>query len=54
MKKVLASFLLASLLGMPTFGAPALAQNADGTLGSANSLSSQQIDPQSRPGRPVA
>ncbi len=32
MKKILASFLLlAALLGMPTVGAPALAQNADGT-----------------------
>ncbi len=45
MKKMLASFLLASLLGMPNFGAPALAQNADGTLGGTNSPSSQQIAP---------
>jgi hypothetical protein len=45
MKKILASFLLAALLGMPTVGAPALAQNADGTLGGANSPPSQQIAP---------
>lgn len=45
MKKILASFLLAALLGMPTVGAPALAQNADGTPGGTNSPPSQQIAP---------
>jgi hypothetical protein len=52
MKKVLASFLLASLLGIPSFGAPALAQNADGTLGGVSSPSSQQIVPNPSPDAP--
>lgn len=52
MKRMLASVLLASLVGVPTFGVPARAQNADATLGGANGPASQQLAPNPGPDAP--